>query len=117
MGESVTMSGDREQLSADTIRLIDRLFEPEDRDEVRTVLARECGDNLPLTGPPSSTRTHDRIRFGVLKLSEGDLTKLRDVVRHANRDWRDVLVWAGFGNSLTAHEQWARTILNEPRAP
>jgi hypothetical protein len=85
--------------------------------EVCDVLTRECGDELPLTGSPSSPRTHERIRFAVLKLSNGDLTKLRGLVHHGNVDWRDVLVWAGFGNSRTAHEEWACTILNEPRAP
>ena len=105
-----------DDFSPETSNVVERLF-PREHREVCDLLARECGDNLPLTGPPSSTRTHDRIRFAVLKLSEGDPTKLRDLVRHANRDWRDVLVWAGFGDSLTAHEEWARTILNEPRAP
>jgi hypothetical protein len=103
-------------LSPATTRLIERLFDPERQDDVRTILARECGDNLPLTGPPSSSRTHERIRFAVLKLSEGNVAKLRDVVHHANIDWRDVLVWAGFGNSRTAHEEWASAILNEPRS-
>jgi hypothetical protein len=104
-------------LSSDTRKLVNRLFSEEQRAEVCQLLSRECGDNLPLTGPPSSTRTHDRIRFAVLKLSDGNLEKLRDVVSHAKVDWRDVLVWAGFGDSLTAHQEWASAILNEPRSP
>ena len=104
-------------VSPDTEKLLERLFPPELRDDVRDLLARECGDNLPLTGPPTSRRTHERIRFAALKLSEGNLSKLRDVVNHAKIDWRDVLVWAGFGHSLTAHEEWAKAVLNEPPSP
>jgi hypothetical protein len=98
-------------ISLETVNLIERLFPPEQRAEVCDLLVRECGDNLPLTGPPASGRTHDRIRFAVLKLSEGNIAKLRDVVDHAKIDWRDVLVWAGFENSLTAHKDWARDLL------
>ena len=99
-------------ISPATAKLIERLFPPEQRDDVRDLLARECGDNLPLTGPPTSARTHER--FAALKLSEGKLEKLRDIVNHAKIDWRDVLVWAGFGNSLTAHEEWAKAVLERP---
>ena len=48
----------------------------------------------------------DRIRFAVLKLSAGNLTTLQQEVDGANRDWRDTLVAAGFGESLTAHKNW-----------
>jgi hypothetical protein len=97
-----------EELTPKTVQLVERLFPPEHREEVCELLARECGDNLPLTGPPTPGAGHERIRFAVLKLSEGNLTKLHEIVNHAKIDWRDVLVWAGFGNSLTAHEEWAR---------
>jgi hypothetical protein len=99
-------------LSPDTVKLIDRLFPHEQRAEVADILARECGDNLPLTGPPGGS--HERIRFAVLKVSNGDVTKLRDAVDHAKIDWRDVLMWAGFGESLSAHQEWARAVLHPP---
>ena len=102
------------RLTPDTVKLVEKLFPPEQRVQVFDILARECGDNLPLIGPRTAGGGHERVRFAVLKLSEGNLTKLRDVVAHANIDWRDVLVWAGFGDSLTAHQEWARAVLNEP---
>jgi hypothetical protein len=80
-------------VSANTAKLIERLFPPEQHAEVRDILA------------------HDRIRFAVLKLSEGNLEKLRDIVDQAKIDWRDVLMSAGFGNSLTAHLDWAKPYL------
>jgi len=100
-------------LTSDTRKVIERLF-PAQRDEVCDLLTRECGDNLPLTGPRSAASSHERIRFAVLKISNGDVTKLRDAVEHAKIDWRDVLMGAGFGDSLTAHKEWARAVLNEP---
>jgi hypothetical protein len=42
----------------------------------------------------------------VLKLSAGDLRKLRQEIDSANHDWRDTLVAAGFGQSVTAHRNW-----------
>ena len=48
----------------------------------------------------------ERIRFAALKLSNGDLGELRQAVQIAGIDWRDVLVAAGFGHDLRAHERW-----------
>jgi hypothetical protein len=69
------------------------------------VLVHQCGNNLPFceSGTPTSL---ERIRFAVLKLSDGDVTKLVSAVHHAQIDWRDVLVWAGFGNDTSAHLRW-----------
>ena len=100
------------RLTPDTEGLVERLFPPEHRAEVCDILARECGDNLPLTGPPKNASGHERIRFAAIKLSGGDVAKLRDAVDYAKIDWRDVLVWAGFGSSLTEHRNWAREILD-----
>jgi hypothetical protein len=46
----------------------------------------------------------------VLKISNGDQDKLLEAVLLAKRDWRDVLVWAGFANDLDAHAQWAKDL-------
>jgi hypothetical protein len=108
------MSG--QELTPETARLVERLFRPEYRVDVSSILERECGDNLPLSGLPGEARGHERIRFAVLKVSAGDVAKLRDAVEHAKIDWRDVLMWAGFGSSITEHQEWARTILYEPPA-
>ena len=51
----------------------------------------------------------ERVRFAVLKISNGDIGELREAVRHAQIDWRDVLVAAGFGERL-AHREWAEAL-------
>jgi hypothetical protein len=87
------------------------LFAPDEVALVRALLEEECGNNLPLLEQADSV-TMDRYRFAVLKLSGGDLGKLDRALRLAKIDWRDLLMGAGFGYSVTAHLEWQP----EPRA-
>ena len=91
-------------LSAETERRVALLFAPANQETVRAVLRDECGHNLPCL--PTDETGMDRILFAVLKLSEGDPKKLRDAVRLAKTDWRDLLVAAGFADDIHAHKSW-----------
>ena len=93
-----------------TLRLIERLFPADQHDAVRELLEQDCGTNLPFCETQDAVGL-ERVRFAVLMLSDGDLEKLRSLIDHAKIDWRDILVWAGFGYSLRAHDQWARDVL------
>jgi hypothetical protein len=84
---------------------ITRLFPPEQQEKVRQLLHDECGNNLPFQQNVDASGL-DRARFAALKLSDGDMQKLEESIRIANRDWRDLLVWAGFGDDIHAHELW-----------
>ena len=92
-----------------TRTIIGRLFVESERGTVEMLLARECGGDLPLTGLWGEAQ-FERLWFAILKLSEGDLGRLRQTIALARVDWRDVLVGAGFGSSLEAHRQWARQL-------
>lgn len=92
-------------LSAATDERITRLFPPSERELVRSLLIAECGNDLPGLQDEDSTAM-DRFRFAVLKLSEGNLSKFDKALCLAKTDWRDLLMAAGFGESLTAHESW-----------
>jgi len=72
---------------------------------VEELLVDECGDNLPLYQEPTPEGL-ERIRFAVLKICNGNEDKLIEVISLAKRDWRDVLVWAGFADHLNAHNEW-----------
>jgi hypothetical protein len=48
----------------------------------------------------------ERVRFAALKLSEGNMEKLHRAVKLAKADWRDLLVAAGFADSVHAHKHW-----------
>ncbi len=82
-----------------------RVLFPDAQQEVVDLLRRDCADNLPLW-KPTTPEALDRIRFAVLKLSGGRLDRLRKAIRQAQVDWRDVLMAAGFGESLTANVNW-----------
>jgi hypothetical protein len=52
-----------------------------------------------------------RVQLAILALSGGDLEHLRDMVRAAQLDYRDVLYWAEYpeeSNSMTREEAAAR---------
>jgi hypothetical protein len=92
-------------LSSETLRRLEALFAGAARQEAAELLITRCGANLPLWRETDPTGL-ERIRFAVLKLSDGDLGELRRAVEIANVDWRDVLVAAGFGHHPHAHELW-----------
>lgn len=96
-------------LSEQTREIIQRLFSPESQAQARNILSEECGNNLPFS-EAEDEHGLERVRFAALKLSEGNLNQLRSVAEHAKVDARDVLMWAGFGHSLTAHKEWAQQL-------
>ncbi len=92
-------------ISPETEKRIALLFPPDEHARVRKILSEHCGRNLPLTTNASET-TFERIQFAALKLSEGDLNKLDRAVALAKRDWRDLLMAAGFAHQIEAHKAW-----------
>lgn len=92
-------------LSDTTIERIDALFPADERAEVEEFLKTECGDNLPFCRN-SDKHQMERIRFAVLKLSKGEMKKLVEAIDLAQKDWRDVLMAAGFGEDPEAHKKW-----------
>jgi hypothetical protein len=94
-------------LTPAVVQRIEALFQAESREAAGRMIAELCGANLPLSthmGPDPSG--FDRIRLAVLKLSQGDLERLRRQIDGANIDWRDTLMAAGFGEDVRAHLQW-----------
>jgi len=92
-------------MSPETRRKLEQLFSPEQWSVAIEVLETACGSNLPLIEKQGAEGI-ERVRCAALKLSGGSLEKLQAAVRVAQNDWRDVLVAAGFANSLTAHLAW-----------
>jgi hypothetical protein len=79
------------------------LFASEDAARAEEWLVAECGPNFP--GGFTNPAWVERVRAAALKLSDGSLDKLARVTAIGRRDWRDLLMAAGFGG-LTAHEDW-----------
>ena len=94
-------------LTPAVIQKIEALFPPESREAVGRLIAERCGADLPLsTHMRSDPAGFDRIRFAVLKLSGGNLQRLRQEIDGAHIDWRDTLMAAGFGEDIHAHLRW-----------
>ena len=72
------------------------MFPPGLRPEVIDLLERRCGANLPDLLAVEVLEDFDGIRCAVLKLSDGDIEKLRDWVKKAGINWRAVLAAADF---------------------
>jgi len=93
------------ELSEKTLDIINFLFSKEDNEEVKELLKIECADNIPYC--ENNTKIEmERIRFSVLKLSEGKIAKLIEAIELAQTDWRDLFVIAGFGYDIDAHNKW-----------
>ena len=90
-------------LTAGTLRRLSLVFDAAVLSEA-TALLEGCGRDLPFM-QDATEEGLERIRLAVLKLSGGDLARLRDAIALARTDWRDVLVAAGF-DQLNAHLRW-----------
>ena len=92
-------------LSPETQRRVDALFHGAARTLAAELLVNRCGSNLPFNDS-ADARSLERIRFAALKLSNGDLAELRRAIEQVQIDSRDVLMAAGFGEDVRAHEAW-----------
>lgn len=92
-------------LSPETRARLEALFLGKDRAEAVSLLETECADNLP-SCENLDMYGLERIRFAVLKLSEGRLPRLKHEIDEAKKDWRDTLMAAGFGYDVEAHQSW-----------
>jgi len=79
-------------------------FAPEERREARRMLVYECGAGIEHWG--SDPSAYDRLRLAAMKASQGRIEGLRWAIAMAQKDWRDLLVHAGFADNARAHERW-----------
>ena len=104
------------KLSPLTGQLVEKLFAPVDRADASRRLVEECGNNLPFCRDYDEYKM-ERLRFAALRISIGYPDRLVEAIQQAKTDWRDLLVWAGFANSLSAHQEWAERALKENPHP
>jgi ABC-type siderophore export system fused ATPase/permease subunit len=94
------------ELSTRTKQRISVVFAPELQQLASSLLVEHCGTNLPLLKALDPVAL-ERYRFAALKLSDGQIDKLKQAVLLAQTDWRDLLVAAGFAQDPNAHESWS----------
>ncbi len=93
------------ELSEETQKRVKKLFSPELQVEATKTLENECGTNLPFCRNHNKYEL-ERIRFSALKVSGGDIERLKESVELAKVDWRDLLMAAGFAEDTEAHKHW-----------
>jgi hypothetical protein len=98
-------------LSPETLRRVDILFHPEDRERAKALLYEQCGYDVLWGRNPLEV---ERVRFAALKVSDGKLSALEGAVKLGQQDFRDLLVAAGFANDLEAHRKWEPKPADEP---
>lgn len=76
-------------LSPNTAKAVEKLFSDNNKEEVISLLTERCGNNLPNNENEDEYELED-LRFQVLMMSDGNIEKLREAVRMANEDWRDL---------------------------
>ena len=101
------------ELTNITIQLVEKLFLKNEVLEAIELLKLDCADDLPLLHEKIFLDGNERIRFAAIKFSDGNLDKLYYAVDLAQKDWRDLLLFSGFGNDAEAHKVWAAKILNK----
>jgi len=93
------------QLSPETVRRVDVLFPPENRERAKSLLYEQCGNNLPFQEKADMYQL-ERFRFAALKYSDGNLDLLESAVKLAQEDWRDLLMATDFARDVEAHRKW-----------
>lgn len=78
-----------------TNELVDLIFSEDDRSLVLDILFSEAADNIPFCDE-STPIGMERIRFSILKISDGRLDLFDKAIELAKIDWRDLFAEAEF---------------------
>jgi len=92
-------------LTPRVLRVLDRLFAPEARHQMVTRLEHECSAEA-LGCPDWTPPQMERLWFSIVKLVHANPGRIDQTFILARTDWRDLLMAAGFGEELDAHEKW-----------
>jgi hypothetical protein len=93
------------ELSQRVKSVVERVFSTNEIELAKTLLIHDCGNNVPQCEEHTPEKM-DRIRLAAIKSSNGVYAKLVEAVSLANTDWRDLLMAAGFGYDIDAHNKW-----------
>ncbi len=78
---------------------IEKMFDPSNIEQAKALL-------LQISKTGSGNQAPDRCEIAALKISCGSVEKLRLAVELYHLDFRDLLMSAGFGCDIRAHEKW-----------
>ena len=99
-------------LSSRAEKLTSMLFLEPERSRLAKRLVAEASENIPFH-EDATPEGMDRVRFAILKRIKHEGKNEDSAFEDAKCDWRDLLVSAGFANSMTAHDSWYEAITNK----
>jgi hypothetical protein len=94
------------ELSKRTVDLLRLIKKPDIRTRVDCLFKTEAA----LYGPPTR-EVMERVRFSVIKLALQGPEALSSAEQLYRIDTRDLLMNAGFGSDIHAHETWYRSMM------
>ncbi|MFV2057949.1 MAG: hypothetical protein ACC707_15905 [Thiohalomonadales bacterium] len=100
-------------LVSEKSKAIAEKYFPDKSDTVVAQLQDYCEYLLEFFSEDSQPETYERFCLAILKIAKSSNEKLNEAVELGKTDYRDLLVSAGFGNSITIHNDWASKILHE----
>ncbi len=100
-------------LVSEKSRAIAEKYFPNESALVIAQLQEYCESLSEFFSEESQPETYERFCLAILKIAKTSNKKLNKAIDLGKTDYRDLLVSAGFGNSLTVHSDWASKILNE----
>ena len=99
------------ELSRRARRLCDKLFASSESERIKAVLGGLLVEAIPLA--PSSSQGIERIDFSIIKIAAADIGALSRAVELAKLDWRNLLMEAGFAQSVDRHNQWYERVMRD----
>ena len=100
-------------LISEKTKEIARKFYPSESEPIVSQLQEYCDYLSEFFEDEALPENYERFCFAILKLGKTSREKLSKAIELGRTDYRDLLVSAGFGNSLSAHDEWANKILNQ----
>ena len=70
-------------------------------------LEQDCGKMIPFYEDADKFQM-ERVRFAVIKFSEGQINIIINAITEARFDWRNLSMATGFGHDVNAHENGQR---------
>jgi len=100
-------------LLSDKVKKIVLHYHQSDADTVLLVLQKYCEYMAQFLDGDPNPESYERFCLAIMKLGKSSKIKITQAIELGKIDYRDLLVGAGFGNSITLHNQWANKILSK----
>ena len=96
-----------------TVEKVAKHFFAEESDWAKEELQKYCEYLSEFISDKTTPESYERFCLAVLNIGRFSKEKFAQAIELGKCDYRDLLVAAGFGNSVTAHEEWAKNVSNK----